>query len=140
MITHLVDPIGFTGGLALFWKDSYKVEILSSDNRIIDTKIEYDSFTFFISFVYGDPARHLQQKVWDKLRGICIHWDEAWFLSGDFNELMDNSEKLRGYIRPESSFYLFRTMARNCRLREIPSSGIAFLGQEEEIIIGSNVV
>ena len=42
---------------------------------------------------------------------------------GDFNELMNNSEKVGGPRRQESSFYEFRALPRDCRLKEIPSSG-----------------
>ncbi|XP_010431321.2 PREDICTED: uncharacterized protein LOC104715626 [Camelina sativa] len=94
---HIVDPIGLSGGLALFWKDLYRVEILQSDTRVIDTKVSQGSMVFYITFVYGDPVR-------------------------DFNEIMDNSEILGGPRRPESSFYPFRTMARSSRIKEIPSS------------------
>ena len=36
----LVNPVGLSGGLALFWKQSHEVEILSSSNRFIDTKVK----------------------------------------------------------------------------------------------------
>lgn len=57
------------------------------------------------------------------LKDIGLHRNGGWFLVGDFNELMNNSEKLGGPRRPESSFYAFRALARDCRLKEIPSSG-----------------
>ncbi|XP_010472440.1 PREDICTED: uncharacterized protein LOC104752070 [Camelina sativa] len=39
---------------------------------------------------------------------------------------MDNSEKVGGPRQPESSFYHFRTLARDCRIKEIPSTGNHF--------------
>lgn len=42
---------------------------------------------------------------------------------GDFNEIMNRSEKSGGPVREESSFYPFRSMARDCRIKEVPSSG-----------------
>ena len=47
MIT--VEPICLTGGLAMMWKDIYKVKILSSDKRIIDTKVTCGSISFFLT-------------------------------------------------------------------------------------------
>ncbi|XP_010451797.1 PREDICTED: uncharacterized protein LOC104733977 [Camelina sativa] len=120
---HIVDPVGLSGGLALFWKDSYQVEVLVADSRIVDTKVTKGSISFYITYVYGDPVRHLRPQVWERLTRIGIQRDEAWMLTGDFNEIMDNSEKLGGPRRPESSFYPFRTMARNCRVKETPSYG-----------------
>ncbi|XP_010497088.1 PREDICTED: uncharacterized protein LOC104774119 [Camelina sativa] len=120
---HIVDPVGLSGGLALFWKDLYRVEILQSDARLIDTRISQGTRVFYITFVYGDPVRHLREEVWERLTRIGLQRDDPWMLTGDFNEIMDNSEKLGGPRRPESSFYPFRTMARNSRVKEIPSCG-----------------
>ncbi|KAL1198728.1 hypothetical protein V5N11_002991 [Cardamine amara subsp. amara] len=64
--SHIVDPEGLSGGLALFWKSCYTVVVLQSDKRIIDVKVTLGRLEYFISFVYGDPARHLQQEVWDE--------------------------------------------------------------------------
>ncbi|EFH70166.1 predicted protein [Arabidopsis lyrata subsp. lyrata] len=102
---HIVDPEGLSGGLALFWKDSYNVEILFSDSRIIDAKVKLGSLIFYISCVYGDPVAHLRQIVWDKLIDISVLRNDPWLVLGDLNEIMNNSEKLGGPARVESSFY-----------------------------------
>lgn len=54
MIT--VEPEGLSGGLALLWKNSYPVTVLSSDKIIIDLKISFGSISYFMSCVYGDPV------------------------------------------------------------------------------------
>ena len=36
---YTVEPLGLSGGLAVLWKNSYDVEILSGDKRIIDMKV-----------------------------------------------------------------------------------------------------
>ncbi|KAH0883486.1 hypothetical protein HID58_059582 [Brassica napus] len=43
----------------------------------------------------------------------------AWMLAGDFNELLSNDEKSGGAIRSDSSFWGFRNMLQDCKLREI---------------------
>lgn len=83
-----VDPVGLSGGLALMWKDSYKVVILECDKRLIDLKISYGSMVFFLTCVYGDPVATRRRAVWDHLENIGLARDEAWMLAGDFNELM----------------------------------------------------
>jgi len=123
---HIVDPEGLSGGLALLWKASYEVEVLDSDKRIIDTKIKLGSLWFFASFVYGDPVWNSRQEVRDNLINIGLTRNEPWFVVGDLNEIWDNSEKLGGPARDESSFLPFRNMVRDCRLRDIPFSGNKF--------------
>ncbi|XP_019099588.1 PREDICTED: uncharacterized protein LOC109132435 [Camelina sativa] len=98
------------------------VEVLQSDSKVIDTRIFQGSTVFYITFVYGDPVR-MREVVWERITRIGIQRDDPWLLTGDFNEIMDNSEKLGGPRRPESSFYPFRTMARSSRIIEIPSCG-----------------
>lgn len=121
-----VELLGLSGGLALMWKNSYKVEVLSKDKRIIDTKISLCSIVFCVTFVYGDPVRANRQVVWDRLSGLGLIRDAAWLLVGDFNELLTNAEKKGGPPRDESSFWGFREMAENCKITELRSSGNRF--------------
>lgn len=130
--------MGLSGGLALFWKNNFEVEVLSSSSRVIDTKIKAGSRSFYISFVYGDPVQQRRAEVWNILKDIGLHRSGGWFLVGDFNELMNNSEKVGGPRRHESSFYEFRAFARDCRLKEIPSSGnrLSWAGTREIMVNG----
>lgn len=75
MIT--MEPLGLSGGLAFMWKESYKVEILSSDKRIIDTKVTLGSISFFLTCVYDDPVKSKRQEVWEHLTDIGLARDEA---------------------------------------------------------------
>ena len=115
--------MGLSGGLALFWKSKYEVNVLSASARIIDTEVKLGAVTFYMSFVYGDPVQHRRAAIWNELRDISLNRNGGWFLTGDFNELMNNSEKVGGPQRQENSFFDFRAMARDCMLKEIPSSG-----------------
>lgn len=118
-----VEPIGRSGGLALLWKQSYDVEVLSSSNRIIDIRVRLGSLVFYISCVYGDPIKENRRFVWDDLVSIGVTRNEPWLLLGDFNELMSNAEKEGGAIRHESTFWDFRNLAISCKIKETRSSG-----------------
>lgn len=129
----LVSPVGLSGGLALFWRDSHTVYVLYSDNRLIDRRVKVGSTTFFMTFVYGDPVRQRRRVVWDKLTNINISRDTALFLVGDFNEIMNNSENLGVPIRSKATFYPFRSLVRDCRIKKVPSSGnkLSWAGKRE---------
>ncbi|KAL0652204.1 hypothetical protein Bca4012_094895 [Brassica carinata] len=118
-----VEPVGRSGGLAVMWKSCYEVEALSKDYMIIDLKVNLGSLSFFLTCVYGDPMRGRRRAVWEKLISVGVNRDEAWMLIGDFNELMNNSEKLGGAIREESTFWDFRNMAEACKIKEHISVG-----------------
>lgn len=68
----LVNPLGLSVGLALLWNSSYDIEILYSDNRLIDTRIKTGSLVFFMSFVYSDSVRSRRRVVWDKITSIGL--------------------------------------------------------------------
>ena len=101
---HTVDPQGRSGGLALFYNSSYKVNIISSSNKIIDVETEYNGKRIFISFVYGEPNQNLRDPVWERLTRIGIARDEPWFIIGDLNEIRGNHEKQSGTIRHADTF------------------------------------
>lgn len=103
---HTVDPIGRSGGLALFYDSSYKVNIISSNNRIIDTEIEYEGKRIFISFIYGEPNQSLRDHVWERVTRIGIVRDEPWFIIDDLNEITGNHEKEGGAVRHADTFCL----------------------------------
>lgn len=123
---YTVEPLGLSGGLAVFWKNSYDVEILSGDKRIIDMKVRCGPLAFFLSCVYGDPVRARRQDVWDRLVDIGLRSNEAWLLAGDFNELLSSDDKLDGAVREESTFWGIRNMVSSCKTRDLRSSGNVF--------------
>ena len=70
---HTVDPIGRSGGLALFYGSTYKVNIIFSCNRIIDVETDYKRKHIFLSFVYGEPNQNFRDQVWERLTRIGMN-------------------------------------------------------------------
>ena len=62
-----VEPLGFIGGLALFSMDEFQVNVLFSNNRMIDIKTVIDGIKVFMTFVYGDPVLERRDQVWERL-------------------------------------------------------------------------
>lgn len=61
--------------------------------------------------------------------------DEAWLLTGDFNELMSNDDELGGAVRDESTFWGFMNMARDCKIKKLCSSAntLSWGGWRDEV-------
>jgi len=55
------------GGLALLWKKELEVEVLTSCQNFIDTRIEAKCKFFFATFVYREPDRTKRLQVWNQL-------------------------------------------------------------------------
>lgn len=121
-----VEPVGKSGGLALMWKETVQVKILYTDRRMIDTQITWQDKVYFLTCVYGDPFRDKRGRVWERLTRIGLARKGQWLLIGDFNELVDPSEKKGGVINDEEDCMEFRQMLRSCGLWEIRHEGYQF--------------
>lgn len=122
---YLVSPHNQgAGGLALFWKNDINLQVLSLSQNNIDTLITFKDHSFHSTFVYGALEIAKRQEVWKLLTDISeTRNDKPWFLMGDFNEIVDNSEKTGGKIRPESSFTHFLSFLCTCDLFDIRHTG-----------------
>lgn len=99
-------------------------------HRYLNTDIEpqlhrlsYKGKNLFATFVYGVPKVSNRQAVWDQLAFIALTRDSPWFLTGDFNEIIDNSEKSGGPERPESFFGPFRSFLSAADLFDLQHTG-----------------
>ena len=118
-----IPPVGLSGGLALSWKDNVDVEILAPSANVIDTKVTYNDKSFFVSYIYGVLQPEHRAKFWEELSTIGAQRDGAWLLTGDFNDLLDNSEKVGGPARWEGSFVSFRNFVAQNVLWDLQFSG-----------------
>lgn len=119
-------PCGRSGGLALMWKNSVSLSLISRDERLIDAHVTYNNKSFHLSCVYGHPVQSERYILWEKLERIAENRDEEWMLIGDFNEILSNSEKIGGPLREEWTFRDFRNMVANCDLVDMRSRGDRF--------------
>lgn len=94
-----VPPVGLSGGLCLLWKDGIEVSVLESSSNLIDTRVTHKGVTSFISFIYGAPAMENRATFWAKLSEVGRDRDSPWLIFGDFNDILNNSEKTGGPAR-----------------------------------------
>lgn len=102
-----VDPVYIGGGMALFWKNIVDVNILYADKNILDVQIIYEDKQFHLSCVYGNPILNLRHIVWERLTRFGVNRKSSWCIFGDFNEILNNSEKIRGPRCSDNSFFAF---------------------------------
>lgn len=120
---YTVEPMGSSGGLALFWKNSVEVDLLYIDKNLLDCKVKFGSCSFYISFIYGDHVVKYRPRLWERITIIGIHRKESWSIVGDFNDILHNGENVGGPSREESLFQPFGNMVRACKMTEAPSHG-----------------
>ena len=121
-----VNSIGVSGGLALFWKKSVRVNVIMSDKNMIDCLVNFGEFSFFLSCIYVEHATDGGSVVWEKLSRLGCGRKEPWCMVGDFNALRNNGEKYGGPTRPLSLFQPFADMLKTYSMEELGSRGKKF--------------
>lgn len=121
-----VPPIGLSGGLSIFWKQEVDVTVLYQSAHLIDCKVIFNGISFYLSFVYGYPERQHRHLLWERLERIAVNRQGRWFITGDFNEILNHNEKVGGNARSDISFNEFRQMIRVCNFTDLKPVGNRF--------------
>ncbi|TYH10968.1 hypothetical protein ES288_A07G221100v1 [Gossypium darwinii] len=104
-----VNACGKSGGLVMMWKAGTKVEIKNYSGNHIDSFIHDENnkpirFTGF----YGNADPNNRKSSWDMLKRVGRLVKERWIIGGDFNAILDNSEKEGGRRKPQTLMDDFR--------------------------------
>lgn len=117
-----MNPVGYSGGLALLWKHSVNISFKYVDRHLVDFSVQMGN-DFFVSCIYGEPVKKNRPRLWERLSRTGAHRKEAWCLIGDFNAFRNNSEKLGGPRRSEKTFQSFNDMLSVCEMSELQAYG-----------------
>ena len=123
----IVQRVTRAGGLALLWKNSIDISVVSSSLNHIDAivnKGKDDSWRF--TGIYGFPEAGGKHETWEMLRRLNQQFVLPWVCAGDFNEILRGHEKLGGVLRRESEMVAFRDMVDECGLVDLGYVGHKF--------------
>ncbi|KAK9910413.1 hypothetical protein M0R45_034376 [Rubus argutus] len=96
-----VDPIptvggrNMAGGLSLWWKPEFHVDIILHSKYFIDTVITCGNLgaKVRVTWMYGPPYYSEKSAFWESWQGQQWNDGMPWHVIGDFNELMWSFEK-----------------------------------------------
>lgn len=93
----VVDCVGQSGGLCMFWSNDLVVELLTYSQAHIDVRIRQGdgSYWRFTGF-YGHPVPSQRIHSWTLNRRLAAMFDLPWVYIGDFNEIQREDEKVGG--------------------------------------------
>nr|POF00550.1 putative ribonuclease h protein [Quercus suber] len=100
-----VDPIGKSGGLAIFWKAGVDLEIVYSDKNVI-ASLAYSnplSSPWLFLLIYGPPHVNGRARFWKCLEDLVSAFASPWLVMGDFNCVNSNVDKRGGRYLGEAS-------------------------------------
>ncbi|XP_061348788.1 uncharacterized protein LOC133294125 [Gastrolobium bilobum] len=109
--------VGFSMGIWLLWDEKkVKVEIIDAHHQFIHTKVIYleKMKSEYITFVYGSPRRLERQSLWLSLESIAQEIVGPWLVLGDFNSILNASEKIGGKEVNESSLIDMQRCLTSC--------------------------
>lgn len=98
----IVSTVNHAGGLWVLWNNSnITLSQVHISNRGVHAMISYNNGAspFLMSAIYNYPLPHLQVQVWDELNKIANFFNGCWLVIGDFNNILNESEK-KGGIKP----------------------------------------
>ena len=109
----VVEKVDRTGGLALFWKPNYKVQLLKFQKNFIDVAVgNAEGEEWLITSFYRFPESVRRRDSWNLLRSLALSSSMPWIFFSDFNDLLHPSEKRGKHVHPNWKLHGFRTLFR----------------------------
>ncbi|XP_071685392.1 uncharacterized protein [Lolium perenne] len=121
-----VDCRGFSGGLALWWRDGIEVDVRPWCQYYIDAAITFEGKKWRFTGIYGEPRTELRTKTWEALYYLRRQDDLPWLCAGDFNEILHPGEQLGGNPRCEAQMERFRECLEMCGLADMGFQGYPY--------------
>ncbi|CAA0841624.1 Unknown protein, partial [Striga hermonthica] len=120
----IVNPMGLSGGLALFWNSSIVISQVICKDFYIAVQFSFPShISQWGIFVYINPCRNIRTAQWNSLIQDSISWGNCWFAIGDWNDLCSNEEKSGGIPRNPNSFQAFKSFINQMNMEELKMQG-----------------
>ncbi|XP_060974305.1 uncharacterized protein LOC133039423 [Cannabis sativa] len=93
-----VSSEGASGGLALFWRVGWNIQLVSSDFNNIIVRFIGDRFIqdWIGCFTYAPPKRDDRLTFWNNLGGIMDGFSIPWMVMGDLNSVLTPEDKFGG--------------------------------------------
>ena len=115
------------GGLALLWKGDVQLNVINyTANHILAKVVEEDGLVWFFTRLYGWPEAGQKVKSWALLRHLRTLVDGPWVCIGDFNAILQSTEKLSKRPPQHSQMDAFREALDHCQLEDLGFSDYQF--------------
>jgi exonuclease III len=123
----VVDSVGRSGGLALFWKREVDVSLRWKGRYHIDVDVMEENGTKWrLTGIYGESKAGEKENTWKLLRNLHEQSDLPWMIMGDFNEILFAGEKEGGPARNQGCMDAFRRTLEHCELEDLGYVGDPF--------------
>ncbi|KAL0413521.1 UNVERIFIED_CONTAM: hypothetical protein Sradi_1553800 [Sesamum radiatum] len=110
------------------WQKSVEVQLQSFSHWHIDASVRLEDSGEWWRFtgIYGEPDTTKRVEFWKLLVQLHSQSARPWLCAGDFNEILEHSEKEGGSTRAEWKIRNFRNCLTQCGLHDLGFQGSGF--------------
>ena len=123
---HTTDPIGYARGIWLLWrKDMANLEVLATTEQEIHAIVKVYNFDhpWLLSSIYGSPRFAKRKILWENLCPVSTLHNLPWAIVGDFNDVLNDSEKLGGNRVNMTRATAYCDCMNSCNMIDLEFSG-----------------
>ncbi|KAH9648695.1 reverse transcriptase domain-containing protein [Citrus sinensis] len=125
--SHRVEAMGFSGGIWLLWKEGLNVEIVMNHRQFIHFRVSNNSgLISSITAIYASPIPSVRKLLWSDLNELASFVQGPWLLGGDFNAILNASEKQGGSLRSNGVCQLFNGWFHRNKFCDLEFKGPSF--------------
>ena len=111
----------------LLWKEEVTLDVINfTDNHILAKVVENDGFVWYLTGFYGWPEANEKRKSWTLLSHLRSLVEGSWCCIGDFNAILNASEKQSVNAPYYNQMEDFWVAWENCELTELGFIGHKF--------------
>jgi len=126
-IAFSISSNGRSGGLALFWRNSFICTVLNYSANHINVEVnDLNKGKWQFTGYYGFLEGKRRCASWDFLRNLANNTFLPWCILGDFNDILDAHEKRGGAIRPRWLINGFRQVVSDAGLTKVYMKGYPY--------------
>lgn len=100
---HIEEADGFAGGIWVCWNGgATELQVVLSTKQTVTAIVTYKGVKWALTAVYGSPCPRTRKHLWkllDDIAGIVQDLNLPWVMAGDFNEILNLTEKKGGRPR-----------------------------------------
>ena len=133
---------GFSGGLALLWKPNTQVHVQNFSLWFIDAHILCNDTSLklrLISF-YGQPDTSRREETWTLLESLKHSNNLPCLCLGDYNEIISQTEKSGGRLRPTRQMDRFCEVIHYCGFMDLGYTGSPFTWSRNHPVDGQTYI
>ncbi|XP_074305538.1 uncharacterized protein LOC141640755 [Silene latifolia] len=116
------------GRIWIIWKPScFRVNVLEYNAQYVHMKVDslVDRRSFWLTMVYAFNGQHEREPLWDNLRKNANLVTGPWPIAGDFNCVLNVSERVGGNT-PAGEMEHFRRCVADCGVMDVAAVGALY--------------